>query len=1799
MLLKTHWGKAQLKDFAIQQIQNELNGTLKIEHLDGDVWSGLNLKNVQLFQQNKLVAQIPKVELNYQLEALLHNQLTLHDIVLYKPYFQVWQLPDSSWNVAHLLKVKPEKAPSQNALQIALRQAKIYNATGKATFLNHKTLTLHKLDATLNNFFVQGDTYHGQLNKVWASLKYSDRKDTIQLSTDTYFAHDFLKVDKLNLSSQFSNVSAKGKISFPLLKTPNYTAFTLQTKPFAFKEVAPFLSYLNPNETLDLSLHVAAPTPNIQFKGKGKFKTGASFNLVGDMSPYKKDQPLFYKVKGDVRELNLAYLTLNPALSSRLNGFINVDAQGISPKDLAGTALLNLQPSWFQDQKIEALNLEGEIQNGLLDYHVFGKVNQAMLNAKGWVRPFDKEISYFASGNAKEVLVNAFIPVKGLKAAPVSGTFNLRGNGFKTLPQGDFEVETAHFSYQEPQYNLDLNLINPVIRGNILGNQMVVDGTVNGASYRPNPTADWAKVENALFTATYENGDAVFEVKSEKAQYRDDIFLHKVNVNGDWKNKIATFVFDAQNAKYAQNINIQNLNGTGNWQDGRGIFKANAQEGRVVKLGVENLPLNNIAVNFDWQNQEGAFNFVTQLPQEGNITGSGKINPLTQELSLSHTKFRNFNPQYVLSTLEKGRISGALEAFRSTGFLPQQMLLSGNVSIENSTYGTFQIQQGKLDFSLNKGKLSYVMQSLIENADLYAQGALYPFESIPHYVVEEGRFSNLNPQKFYLEGDFTGNLNGDFSLDLRGKDFTKLDGETQITLNDSAFNQYQIQSGNGRILLNNGQLNFDIAAQTPNGGIKIEGDAHPFLAVPNYRIKNGVLRNFNLAKWFNNPDLESNLNGEFKEAQVSFKDMKQFVAQLRLDLAPSRFKKMEINEGNIRLNATPENIDLSANFLVDKGAFKLQAAGKIRDNQPDYRFEGQFTHLNIAGLTDSLAFTDLNLDFKGTGWGIDPQTMQLQTQLIGAKSKIDQIVIDSLRTNVQLDNGVANFLDTQILSNILGLTGNGKIVFGDFNAEESDFSFVAKIKNLSALTQYIGINNLDAEGTLKGRILGTTDDFRMLIETADEGLSLIEYDDIHIGNATGNVVAEYVEKQWNLEGKLRTQNLSVPGYVLRNADFRTAYRDSILTLDGGFVLDERLKGNLQVDYDNHQNRTRIGLKALNFTLLTDEWRLEKPVDIFQSAQGMQINNLQLKTDNQQEIWLDGNLSADQNQQIRASAKNVRIDGITNLLRFNGLNGTLTGSLDLSGTLQKPTFVADIKVPDVSKNTEILGSAKMDLFYANESMRINGGIVPTVGDTLSIAGILPLHLNLDFAKPRPKVVSQSQGNLQIQSDAFPLKWLNPFFDANTLDKLNGLAQININLAGNLNTPQVTGNILANNIALTLPFNGTRYQNGSLEGEFIGDKIKINAFSLETPNKGKVRAHGTIALATIDKAKLDLNLNAQNFELIDTEIFRGRATGKAHLSGTLFKPILRSESEILLDEFSVYLNSELMVSATENIALSEKDLRRIEADFGRQAAMSDTTTVSFYNATDIDLRIRSNGNTWLRSKFNPRMDILLTGSLEIKKPYKGLEEVKGSLSCVKDRSKIVFGRTFDLQSGTLRFNGDMFNPVFEDFVAQYKGRSRQQTESQIVELNLKGDLTNPDFQFTAEPAMDEVQILAYLANGGASGEQIATDFLAQYGSSLLESIASDQLPLDLLEIRIDEKTSAPALKIGKYIARKWFVSAQSIIGKDSNNLRFFVDYQRKQWLLYQLDYGSSTTTSTTDATTSSGAKLGFFVLMEYVY
>ncbi|MGB0650137.1 MAG: translocation/assembly module TamB domain-containing protein [Rhodothermales bacterium] len=199
---------------------------------------------------------------------------------------------------------------------------------------------------------------------------------------------------------------------------------------------------------------------------------------------------------------------------------------------------------------------------------------------------------------------------------------------------------------------------------------------------------------------------------------------------------------------------------------------------------------------------------------------------------------------------------------------------------------------------------------------------------------------------------------------------------------------------------------------------------------------------------------------------------------------------------------------------------------------------------------------------------------------------------------------------------------------------------------------------------------------------------------------------------------------------------------------------------------------------------------------------------------------------------------------------------------------------------------------------------------------------------------------------------------------------------------------------------------------------------------------------------------------------------------------------------------------------------------------------------------------------------------------------------SIEVVPDRSIIrQFGRNFRITEGVASFNG----PVEEmqmQIEAEYEVPSRLNPGQPevVITLRLDGRLDDLAFNLSSDPAMENTDIVSYIATGRPASESLqfgGTDFnnqvlvgvAASQLAGLVEGVASQSLGLDVVSIEQDG-LKGTRLTAGKYVTPRLFVGVTHPLTLSNESTAFehderelTLEYKVLEYLLLQLLADSS--------------------------
>ncbi|MBL7978362.1 MAG: translocation/assembly module TamB domain-containing protein [Bacteroidetes Order II. Incertae sedis bacterium] len=1664
--LQTRWGSDQFRRFVVAQLNEQLNGTLEIGHVDGSYWRNIRATNLVIWQKGEAIVRIKEVRAAYTPLDILGGTLHITDLQVLRPELVGRQLADSTWNLLGLLKSQPETGASSQQT-ILVDHLRILDGNGKLVVLTNplstkppheqpeveRTATYQGLRFEARNLIYKAPGLTGDVQDLQLTSRLPSRKDDLEMQFSGKITESSAHIRSFKLSSAFSKVSAEGYVALPRKDGHNFSNFQLKAAPFAFKEIAPFAPFLDPEEILESDIRVSAPNGTWRAETQGQFKRAGTWDLVA-VTDFRT--PAQIALTGEIGQLNLAYLTAQASYASNLTGRIQAQLSGSSLQALNGAYALTLEDGGrWQQYMLRKINLKGSAHDGKMAFQLQGGIGDAALDINGTARPFDVLPVYDLSGRVTQFTPAYLNPA--FNYGTFGGQFELRGQGIDpdlaTL-SGQLKLMPTEFHYSPYQL----------------------------------------PIRQTQIGFSYDKGTGKFDFSSE--------------VGSGFIAAQGGIVLGEQLEYYIKNGSIRHLN---------------------------------------------VREFI------GNEIPPGDIN----------TRF----------------------SLQGTGGDTNDLRLTIQAEVQPSRFDIYNIRSGNLTASLSNGTLRYQTNATIGESHLSLAGIGKPFDRVPVFTISEGAFTNLNLDDFVLDQSLDTHLNGRFTANVTGTTPKTMTISSAFTLGPSQFRAYQIEGLRGNITLVQNLLRYDVDFRSAFGNAILKGRAQPFSQPLMAQVEEGRFSAVNLAAITGQANLQSHLNGAITEGQFTASDEQNFAGQLLLRLEESRFNCETVRSGFLELKGNTQQLDYRLQINPDSGGITLAGTGGLKENEPFYQVKGNLVNISLAkwlNLPDTVE-TRINVDLDLAGRGITAETMQLQGLISLKNSHWDTLLLSSAWGNFQYLDGTLQLDSLLVHSNLGTFSGQGPLaVYDNLMGTESDMQFSGYIKTLAPLSG-LAAAQLTGRGQIRGSIRGQINAWRIRFDTVDDGLTILSYDDLHIGKARGRATVEYESGVPIFQTRAELENISVPGYVLEGATLEAGLRDSVVTFGGKFKLDERLSGNGNGAFTLLPHGQQLDLETIRMELGGKRWQIERPTQIFWNQERLFFNDFLLIADDQR-IAAKGGLARDGTGVLNAVVERVDVAAIANILKFPALGGVLSGKLEISGTLDAPLMHGDLGLERITSSGKPVGGAIGQLIYKDRRLSLNLGLSHIEGQNLSLSGFLPFNLG-QLSKPLVGPV-----DLRLKTERFNLDWANPFMDESFMRDIKGRVSGDMTIGGTFDTPDFRGALSVRNTQFYLPFLGIQYNEAEADLVFGGDVAQVQNLSVRT-GKGGLKGTGTISLSKLNLGYLDLALEADGFQMIRDNTFRVTGTGKASLKGTTTRPVL--DGDVVLNECDVQLNAELMQSARETIQLSEEDLREVEARFGKQANIADTSTVTFYDATDVKLRVRSNGNSWLRSRYNPRMDIEMTGDLEFRKPYRSPEVVVGRLKAVPGRSRVEFGRRFDLTAGDILFNGDMLNPVL-NISATYKAGAGGWGDDQAISMEISGDVNNTNFRFSSNPPMEDTEILSYLAFGRPAQSAfsldngIVGDLLSTYGYNLVESLLSQRVQESGLAdvVELTSANGEPSLKIGKYISRRFFIALDSKILGGTGGSGFLLEYQAQKWALLRIQQFPSTD-DLQDRT------LGLYVLLEYAY
>jgi translocation and assembly module TamB len=405
------------------------------------------------------------------------------------------------------------------------------------------------------------------------------------------------------------------------------------------------------------------------------------------------------------------------------------------------------------------------------------------------------------------------------------------------------------------------------------------------------------------------------------------------------------------------------------------------------------------------------------------------------------------------------------------------------------------------------------------------------------------------------------------------------------------------------------------------------------------------------------------------------------------------------------------------------------------------------------------------------------------------------------------------------------------------------------------------------------------------------------------------------------------------------------------------------------------------------------------------------------------------------------------------------------------------------------------------------------------------------------------------------------------------RLRGSLGADVAISGTRGTPQLSGDLLADDMALRSVVDGFEFGGGKLRARLDGTRLRINEFTLYGaggPSGGGVLTAQGDASLTNGQPLVQLNAKLTRLrasirtdrQLTVSGDVQARLQGNAaDITGAL---VVDQARIALPDEGTPQLGSDVVVRRASGPA-------RVRATpdatpKAPETATAATATSPATRAVKLDVKLDLGSDFRVQGK---GIDTRVGGVLTVSGDAANGPRLVGTVNTIGGQYR-AYGQRLDVEQGVLRFTGPLDNPTLDILAI----RSDAFQTGQRVGVQITGTALIPRIRLYAQPELPDAEKLAWLitgkatASGGAEAALLQQAALALIGSKtggssggLVSSLGLDELSFKTGSNNADGTTSQAAVTLGKRFSRNFYAAYERSVSGALGTLFIFYDLSQR--------------------------------------
>jgi len=284
-----------------------------------------------------------------------------------------------------------------------------------------------------------------------------------------------------------------------------------------------------------------------------------------------------------------------------------------------------------------------------------------------------------------------------------------------------------------------------------------------------------------------------------------------------------------------------------------------------------------------------------------------------------------------------------------------------------------------------------------------------------------------------------------------------------------------------------------------------------------------------------------------------------------------------------------------------------------------------------------------------------------------------------------------------------------------------------------------------------------------------------------------------------------------------------------------------------------------------------------PAEIMNVGKRTEINNFGIGVNNKRYFGVDGIISEQKSDSLRAYFDHAEIGTILEAFDVKNIKGLINGNILLTNLLEQPeVYTKGLEMADIIIFSDTLGTLNLESEWSNEfgGARVNALLMKNGEE----------HAELDGTV----YTRQDSLDLQIRLAEMPLRWMQPFV-ADMLNKLDGEISTNLIIEGSLKAPKVRGFLGFNNTQVGIDYTNVVYTISDTI-RVSPDRIGFENLTIKDSQGNTAQMSATVTHRNFQDMKYTLNGQLNKLMVLNTEhrtdsLFYGRvfASGTVRIDG----------------------------------------------------------------------------------------------------------------------------------------------------------------------------------------------------------------------------------------------------------------------------------------------------------------------------